>query len=181
LSVDNLGTSSDPEAAPSFSHHLTFESLEMNYTTTDHRVIGDLSPPVGMTVWPDVLASEVVDTYMRYIDIRWRYSNGNVLFHKGGHPVLENCLAEWNDWSTVGGCIPGQYTGSSTLCIGGEVSHPHLILTSSSPHPHLILTSSSPHPHLILTSSSPHLDLSRILTCFFISFRARPMARSSGG
>ena len=33
-----------------------------------------------------------------------------------------------------------------------EVSHPHLILTSSSPGPHLILTP----PSLILTSPSPH-------------------------
>jgi len=39
--------------------------------------------------------------------------------------------------------------------------HPHLVPTSSSTHPHLIPTSSPPHPHLILTSSPPHLDTER--------------------
>jgi hypothetical protein len=120
LSVDATATpSKDVEEPLVFSHHLTFQSLEMNYTSTDHRVINDLSPPIAMTVWPAIPRIGEVATFMRYIDVRWRYSNGNVLYHMGGHPVLENCLAEWNDWSTVGGCIPGQYTGSSTLCLGG--------------------------------------------------------------
>ena len=34
--------------------------------------------------------------------------------------MLENCLVEWNDWTTIGGCIPGQFTGSSTLCLDGK-------------------------------------------------------------
>jgi hypothetical protein len=120
VSVDTTtAPSEDMEEPLAFSHHLTFQSLEMNFTSTDHRVVGDLSPPIAMTVWPAVPRTGGVSTFMRYIDVRWRYSNGNVLYHMGDRPVLENCLAEWNDWSTVGGCIPGQYTGSSTLCLGG--------------------------------------------------------------
>ena len=129
------------------SSHLRFESLELNYSTADRRALGDLSPPQGMTVWTtqkhkhtgsgggsdggSAAASAgggaaqggghgAAYTNNSYVDVRWRYSNGNVLFHAGSGVVLDNCLANWNDWSTVGGCVPGEYTGSSTLCIDGS-------------------------------------------------------------
>ena len=73
--------------------------------------------------------------------MQWRYSNGNTLFHRGSDVLLENILVEWNDcephdyrWhlgcilprvpaiivrtgTTIGGCAPGVYTGSSTMCL----------------------------------------------------------------
>lgn len=118
LSVDNeQDSASDPEVAQTFSHHLRFESLELNYTTTNRAVIGDLSPPVGMTVWApcpgatypsppcsgkdppaacfdthpprttDGCAGGVPATSMAYVDVKWRYGNGNTLFHRGSEPV----------------------------------------------------------------------------------------------
>ena len=50
LSVDNQ-QQQDREGEVEPSHHLLFDTLELNYTTTNRAVVGDLSPPVGMTVW----------------------------------------------------------------------------------------------------------------------------------
>jgi hypothetical protein len=166
MSVDN----DQSMASQASSHHLSFESLVLNYTTSNRFVVGDLSPPRGMTVWsgggeapspapspgpaplPPHCSAAVerlclglqgrgVDcdscvinhsqtleaagcwakqkrhefivsfcgggvirapaqrnaapaTFMRYVDVQWRYSNGNVLFHKGSSPTFENCLVE---------------------------------------------------------------------------------------
>lgn len=119
------------------STNLKFESLRFNYSTASRRAVGDVSPPDGMTVWTNVknksgvethlgtdgtslVNSAAVDTHIQYNDVWWMYSNGNVLFHRGGNVTLNNCVVEWNDWTTVGGCKPGWYSGSSTLCIDGQ-------------------------------------------------------------
>ena len=67
LSVDNQqeqDREGEVEPIP-ISHHLLFDTLELNYTTTNRAVVGDLSPPVGMTVWaPTTVARRAPATSM---------------------------------------------------------------------------------------------------------------------
>ena len=52
--------------------------------------------PLGLTVSSS--PASVVDGY--------RYSDGPALMINGDNTVLQDCLFEWNDWSTVGGSWP---------------------------------------------------------------------------
>jgi hypothetical protein len=105
----NLSFHATTMAATGDVSDLTLSGLELNYSATSSRALGDSSPPVALAVWrareadaggPVTPANFLVD------DVTVRYSDGPALMVNGAATVIRDCLFEWNDWTAVGGSWP---------------------------------------------------------------------------
>ena len=103
--------------------NVRFESLEFAYPSVSRRAIGDLGHVAdgGAVVWTNLKeGKDLAWTNHTFVDCRWRFADTEALQFQGSGGSFDNCMWEWNSWSSRCSSTPVVDDGNcGTLVVEG--------------------------------------------------------------